>query len=76
MLEGSRIRVIQDLLPGNALLTLALLEQEMLATIALVGKLAASGALQTLLGAAVGLELGHVDAEGTEEIGRCKGSGG
>lgn len=73
MLECSLIGRIQDLLAWDALLALALLEEKMLTTVALVGELAASCALQTLFGAAMSLELWHVARKGNEKRPKSKG---
>ena len=45
----------------QTLLTLALLHQEMAAAVPIEGKFAASGSANSLLRAAVGLELRHTD---------------
>ncbi len=64
---------MQELGPVEALLALALLEQKVIATVALEGELTASGTPNSLLRAAVGLELGHAKAESRGNSERCKG---
>jgi len=71
--ECTFIRLIEELLPRNPLLPSALLEEKVLATVALKGQLAAACALQTLLGTAMRLELGHVARKGTGKSPESKG---
>lgn len=57
--ESTLIRVVHDLRAIQALLTLALLHEKVVAAVAVKRELAASGATDALFGAAVGLKLWH-----------------
>jgi hypothetical protein len=72
MLQRAFVRIIQDLLAWDALLALALLHQKVLATVTLVGKLAASGAPKTLFCAAMRLDSWHVARKGNGEMRESK----
>jgi len=59
--EGALVRRMDELRPVDALLALAFLQQQMVAAVSFEHQFAASGAPETFLRAAVGLELGHTD---------------
>ena len=70
--EGTLIGWMHQLRPVQALLPFALLLEEMIATVAVEGELAAAGHPDTLSRAAVGLELGHVTVQDRTRMVGCK----